>query len=169
MANNLSLNLKNYTFDFTDEQVKQFRSNISDLYKLLKDVFDRPRRQPLIYNSYIDYKVKRQRIYQHPDTFYNFTFDNINVHVARRVRSVYSVAVHGVKVSDKLFKLLGNPDSYISSSERDFSCGFIYYGRFPLSQFQKVVEAYNKIVACIVFDYFSLDSSMLYKQLEFIW
>lgn len=169
MANNYNLNIKNYTFDFTDEQVKQFKSNLTDLYKLLKDVFDRPRRQPLLYSSYVDYKIKRQRLYSHPDTFYNFTFDNINVHIARRIHGIFSVAVHGITVNDKVYKLLGSPDDYLSTSERDYSCGFVYYGHFVLSDFQKAVETYNRIVAAIVFDYFSLDSSMLYKQLEFIY
>ena len=80
MSDNLDFNLKNYTFDFSDGQVKQFRSLISDLYKLLKDVYDRPRRQYQRYSSFVDYKVKRQRIYLRPDEFYRFVFDNITVH-----------------------------------------------------------------------------------------
>lgn len=166
--NNLDFNLKNYTFDFSDGQVKQFKSLISDLYKLLKDVYDRPRRQYQKYSSFIDYKVKRQRVYVRPDEFYRFVFDNITIQIVRRQHNIFSVAVSGVKPNEKIYRLLGNPDNYFSPSERDYSCGLVFYGHYLASHFNECVETFNKIVACIVFNYFGLDSKDLYKQLEFI-
>lgn len=140
------LNIKEYSnYDFSDEQLKVFRSDITEIYSILKNVFDR-KRKDRPYTTVAMYKFKREQRFQRPDEFYHFQSDNVEIHIARRKGNKYSVAVTGF-----------SPDNYTSlkynldSIEKKFSSGFDYYGLYDVSAFNEVICLFHNIIKSYIF------------------
>lgn len=155
-------------FDFSDNQLALLRASCIDMYKVFKAVFDSPRLYYKPYSSVMDYKIKRQRVYDTPDNFYNFTMNNINVHIRKRRFDIYSVAVCGIKVDDSLFSKMEKIDSEIFPHEKEFSCGYDYLGHFKRSDFTGCVNLFYKVILSILCKRFDIDVKHVLRQMEFI-
>lgn len=136
-------NLKNFShYAFNDNELMTFRQNISELYKVLKRVFDTPRRLPRCYNSLTAYKLSRERRYSSPSDFYHFSDDNVYITICYRTRRrCFSVGVIGWSVPNRFI------NSNLSNSEHEFSQGFLYYGDYSRKDFDSCIKLWRDIVS----------------------
>lgn len=155
-------------FDFSDNQLALLRASCIDMYKIFKAVFDSPRLYYKPFNSVLDYKIKKQRVYDYPDNFYNFTMNHINVHIRKRRFDIYSVAVCGIKVDDSLFSKIEKIDTEIYPHENEFACGYDFIGHFRRSEFSGCVNLFYKVILSILAIRFDLDVKHILRQMEFI-
>lgn len=132
-------NIKNCSeLDFTDNQLTNFREHISGLYKILKNVFDSPRKMARCYNSIVSYELSREKRFQSPDEYYRFIDDNVIICIRYRSRlKVYCVGVIG-------WRPRSVSASYIDDS--DFSCGFNFYGGFTRKDFKSCVYLWSDLI-----------------------
>lgn len=136
---NFEKDIKNCSFEFTDSQLKRMRTNITELYSILKFVFDSPRRVQRPYSSVKNYQLKQERRFQSPDEFYSFKHENVLIFVQCRRKSLYSVACCGFT---PLFREKVQKFGY----EQTFSSGFDYYGSFTRFEFGECVKLFYDIV-----------------------
>lgn len=139
--------IKETRFDFTEEQLKNLKLACTNMYEILKFVFDSPRRYYKPYNSLYDYKVKREHYYTSPSDFYSFRYDNILVQIHFRFKRFYSVGVFGYELmSDDFLELKTQKTNH----EKSFSSGFSYYGQFTRNDFQSCVDLFNLVVKRLI-------------------
>lgn len=161
-------NIRNSSLDFSDEQIQVLKQNITDLYRIFKTVFDSPRKQYKPYSSALDYKIKHERIYDIPADFYNFVFDNINIHIHKRRNSIYSVAVCGIALREDFLNGFNSRDEYMDRTEKEYSCGFVYYGHYQRSDFFLCVNLFLKIVVQAICQKLDIKYQKIIEQLELI-
>lgn len=147
--------LKNARFDFSEEQLKNLKIACTDLYSILKFVFDSPRKLATVekpYKSYTEAKFKRERMYQSPSDFFNFRHDDVVISVSCRRKKFYSLVIVGFDY-DKITK---TPyDRY----EKTYAKGVTYYGLWSRTQFWTCVSVWRQCVYDFLkhrFDYVSL-------------
>lgn len=139
--------IKTARFDFTEEQLKNLKLACTNMYEILKFVFDSPRKLYKPYNSLTDYKVKREHYFTSPSDFYSFRYDSILVQIHYRYKRFYSVGVFGYEfISDDLIKLRSEKNNH----EKSFSNGFSYYGFYSRNEFNTCVDLFNTIVKRII-------------------
>lgn len=135
------------TYDFSDNELCNFREAINVLYKVLKHVFDSPRRIPRVYNTPVAYELSREKLYQSPDDFYKFTSDNVVICIRFRARfNCYSVGVLGTKVDSDFLHKMNIKTDYLEINKDVFSQGFTYYGSFTRGKFHECVALYFSFV-----------------------
>lgn len=148
--------LQNARFDFTDEQLKNLKLACTNMYEILKYVFDSPRKLYRPYNSLTDYKVKKEHYFTSPSDFYSFRYDNVLIQIHFRYKRFYSVGVFGYEFLDDSFMKL---KSEKSNHEKSFSNGFHYYGWFSRNEFNSCIDLFNLIVnRYLEINSFSVDS-----------
>lgn len=133
------------TLDFTDNELSNFRDCINGLYRILKHVYDSPRRIPRLMNSVTALELSRELVYQSPDEYYRFVCNEVTICVRYRYRSkCYSVACTGWNITREIEKAghLLQLDKVEKVDKDDFSCGFYYYGRFTRENFTECVNYY---------------------------
>lgn len=131
--------IKNCRFDFTEEQLRNLKISCTELYRILKFVFDSPRKLQRPYTSVDRYKFEKERVYQSPSDYYHYRDDTICIELRKR-RQIYSLAVFGRFIPEGL-----NFEEFIGH-EKEFSGGFNYYGRWSLHQFYTAVYTFNYVV-----------------------
>lgn len=152
---------------FTDNEIKLLKQNITDIYKLLKTVYDRPSLLEKPYNSLTHYKIKKQRLFYRPEEFYRFTCDEIEIHILKRRGGFYSVALIGFVPDSKILKDFEKLQN-MSPVEVNYSCGYSYYGFFKPSEFVNCVNLFYKLVFTVLAKRFSIDYKPIIQQMEFI-
>lgn len=135
-----SAQVRQSRFDFTENQLVTMRNSVTELYKVLKFVFDSPRKLQKPYTSLEEYKFKRERLLQSPSDFYSFRDDTIEIKIWKRRGNVYSIAVFGDFIPEGI-----NFDAY-TGHEKEFSQGFMFYGRFGVKEFSTCVTVFNYTV-----------------------
>lgn len=140
-------NIKESRFDFKDSELNNLRIACTDMYKILKGIFDTPRREKK-YTSVQNYKILQERKYRYPDEFYKFDFNNIVVAIYRRRGDKYSVGVQGITINDV--------PAMKTDTEKEFLGGFDFFGEFKRDRFAECIELFLSIV-----------SHCIYRQYEF--
>lgn len=137
--NKFEEDIKNCRFDFTEEQLRNLKSSCTEMYRILKFVFDSPRKLVRPYNSLERYKFEKERVYQSPSEYYHYRDNENQIQLWKR-RNGYSVAVCGPFRPDGV-----NFEAFIGH-EKKFSQGFNFYGLFTRDRFTSAVYCYNFIV-----------------------
>ena len=137
--NKFEEDIKNSRFDFTENQLKTLKTSCTELYRLLKFVFDSPRKLTRPYNSMEQYRFQRERVYQSPSDYYQFRNNETEIKIWKR-KNGYSVAVCGdfVPTSVNFSAFVGN--------EKTFSQGYRFYGVWPRQQFENCVYTFQFVV-----------------------
>lgn len=169
MMNNFDKFAYTSRLDFNDEQLKVLRSASFDIYNVLKPLFERKNGIVRPYNSLTDYQLKKQIKLDRPSDYFVFKHDNVIIEIALRRSLIYSVAVLGFKPTDRcLNELMKVPDDWLTTSEKDFSNGYYFYGRFNRQHFSDCVDLWLKMIINYLFSVYGLCYEVVFKQLEFI-
>lgn len=153
---------------FTDDELKVMKQNLTDLYKIMKTAFDRPRLLSRPFNSVTHYKIKMQRKYDRPDEFYNFSCEELNIHIQKRRFNTYSVAVSGIILKDDVLKDFEKIDRSLEEHERLDNMGINFFGRFLRSDFHRCVDLFYRLILQALSQRFGLDYKPILRQFEFI-
>lgn len=137
---NFESDLKNCRFEFSEDQLRNLKSSCTDMYKILKFVFDSPRKLQKPYTSLDQYKYTKERKLQSPSDFYSFRDDEVQIQLWKRRNAFYSVAIFGDFIPE------GVNFEYFVGHEKQFSCGFNFYGKWLPSEFSQAVDTYKYIV-----------------------
>lgn len=139
-------NMKKTHFDFTENQLERLRVNFTEIYSILKFVFDSPRVNRRVYTSLDDYRTKKEKLYQSPDLFYNFRHDDTHIFICCRRKSSYSVGVENYSfesISKKVEKF---------NFEHTFTVGIDFYGAFNRQHFNECVDLFSLLVKTVLID-----------------
>lgn len=125
-------------FDFTEEQLKNLKMACTNLYEILKFVFDSPRRLYKPYTSLTRYKFEKERLYTSPSDFYSFRYNDVLIQIHFRQNRFYSIGVYGMEFPE----LEKEPKL---KHETVFSNGFHYYGHFSRNEFKSCVMYFENL------------------------
>lgn len=139
-------NIKRTRFDFSENQIQRLRVNFSEIYSILKYVFDSPRINRRVYTSLEDYRFKKEKLFQSPDLFYNFRFDDVHIFISCRRKSLYSVGVENYS-----FESICKKNEKFAF-EHNFSCGIDFYGSFDRHHFSECVALFSLLVKTVMYD-----------------
>lgn len=158
-------NVQKAPYNFSEDQLKMLRCSITDLYKLLKEVFDSPRKNYRPFTSVSMYKAKIEELYQSPSDYFCFKDKEVVIRIALRQGSHYSVATCGLPLDSKTFHFAS---SAATENERLFMAGFHFFGYFPRSDFKNCLDLYYEIVRTYVNEQSTPKSPDYFIQEKFI-
>lgn len=132
--------LRQTRFDFSENQLITLKNSCTELYRVLKFVFDSPKKLQKPYTSLEEYRFRKERMYQSPSDFYHYRDNEVEIKLWKRLGRFYSVAVYGNFTPQGI-----NFDAFIGH-EKEFSQGFMFYGKFLQKEFSKAIDVFNYTV-----------------------
>lgn len=153
------------SYSLTDSNLLRLKNSISDLKKILDDVYcnTRSKKSESRYSSVVSYELLQKVKYDNPDEFYSFCNDNVvislvNFHGCYWIKIVnYDLNINSLSLILKSESIeyvdLFNPvnNDFEKLSELDTSKAK-YLGSFQRCDFDKVVHLYHHVVNMFICD-----------------